>query len=133
MPTFSARSKQILATCDRRLQLVLQLAIRDIDFSVREGHRGRAAQEAAVAAGTSKLHYPRSKHNRYPALAVDIYPYPFRDEYWRQFEPWRAQAVVVLACGARLGVPLRWGGDWDRDGDSADEPNFDGPHFEIDA
>ena len=26
---------------------------------------------------------------------------------------------------------LRWGGDWDRDGDLTDNILFDGPHFEI--
>jgi peptidoglycan L-alanyl-D-glutamate endopeptidase CwlK len=26
---------------------------------------------------------------------------------------------------------MRWGGDWDGDGDTKDERFFDGPHFEL--
>jgi len=131
MPVFSNRSRERLATCDPRLIAVMERAIQLIDFSVREGHRSKAAQDAAVRDGFSKTPWPRSKHNRYPALAVDIYPYPFRLGYWHQPEVWAKQAIVVLECASELNIPLRWGGDWNQNGDWRDERFFDGPHFEL--
>lgn len=131
MPVFSKKSRDILGTCDPRLIKVMELAIQRIDFSVREGHRNKADQNAAVARGVSKTPWPRSKHNRTPSHAVDIYPYPFKNEYWKDLQVWADQAKVVMECAAELGVRLRWGGDWNQNGDWRDERFFDGPHFEL--
>lgn len=131
MPCFSTLSRAHLASCDGRLVKVLELAITRVDFSVRCGHRGQAEQNAAVAAGKSKTPWPTSKHNKYPSHAVDIYPYPFKNEYWHQPQVWADLAAVILACAGELGVQIRWGGDWNQNGSYKDDKFFDGPHFEL--
>ena len=128
---FSKKSRERLETCDPRLIKVMELAIQRIDFSVSCGHRGEAEQDAAVRDGHSKTPWPRSKHNAKPSRAVDIFPYPFKNEYWKQPQVWADQAKVVLDCAAELGIRLRWGGDWNQDGNSKDERFYDGPHFEL--
>jgi len=131
MPKFSQRSIDRLSTVDLRLQQVMRLAITRVDFSVKCGHRGQAEQDAAVRAGKSKTPWPASKHNRYPSHAVDIYPYPFKNEYWHQPQVWADLAQVILDCAGELGVQIRWGGDWNQNGSYEDEKFFDGPHYEI--
>lgn len=110
MPTFSKVSLAQLGTCDARLQLVLHEAIKYVDFSVIEGHRGQAAQDKAVAAGNSKTPWPTSKHNSTPSKAVDIAPYPID---WSDGERPHLRFAhlmgVVDTCAQQLGVKLRFG------------------------
>lgn len=51
MPRFSETSRQRLATCDSRLQLICNEAIKIVDFTIIEGHRDKAGQDAAFAGG----------------------------------------------------------------------------------
>jgi len=129
--TFSKRSREQLNTCHPKLVQVLEAAIKKIDFSVIEGHRGEAEQNRAFAEGRSRLRWPNSKHNKMPSEAVDIWPYPFKPEYWNQIEVWENLAKVVLECAEELGIKIRWGGDWNQNGDWRDEKFIDGPHFEL--
>ena len=131
MYTFSKRSREQLNTCHPKLVQVLEAAIKKIDFSVIEGHRGEAEQNRAFAEGKSRLRWPDSKHNKMPSEAVDIWPYPFKPEYWNQIEVWENLAKVVLECAEELGIKIRWGGDWNQNGDWRDEKFIDGPHFEL--
>lgn len=131
MYTFSKRSREQLNTCHPKLVQVLEAAIKKIDFSVIEGHRGEAEQNRAFAEGRSRLRWPNSKHNKMPSEAVDIWPYPFKPEYWNQIEVWENLAKVVLECAEELGIKIRWGGDWNQNGDWRDEKFIDGPHFEL--
>lgn len=131
MYTFSKRSREQLNTCHPKLVQVLEAAIKKIDFSVIEGHRGEAEQNRAFAEGKSRLRWPNSKHNKMPSEAVDIWPHPFKPEYWNQIEVWENLAKVVLECAEELGIKIRWGGDWNQNGDWRDEKFIDGPHFEL--
>lgn len=131
MPVFSKTSRERLETCDPRLIQVMERAIQRIDFSVSCGHRGRAEQDAAVRNGYSKTPWPKSSHNSTPSRAVDILPSPFKNEYWKQRQVWANQARIVLDCATDLGVKIRWGGDWNQDGEWLSERFFDGPHFEL--
>ena len=126
MPRFSARSASRLAECHKDLQRVMNAAIQEVDFTVLCGHRGKAEQDAAVAAGNSKLRWPKSKHNKKPSLAVDVAPWPID---WNNRARFKALAKVILAEAAALGISLRWGGDWNSDGDDSD--GWDLPHFEL--
>lgn len=132
MATFGTASLAQLATCEDRLQRVMHAAIEHMDFTVLEGHRGQAAQDAAVAAGNSKTPWPTSKHNATPSRAVDVAPYPVD---WSDREAARQRfallAGFVLACAATLGIRLRWGGDWNGNQDTRDESFRDLPHFEL--
>jgi peptidoglycan LD-endopeptidase CwlK len=102
--------------------------IRITDCSVLCGHRNEADQNAAFEQGLSKLQFPLSKHNSLPSLAVDAVPYPIN---WNDTEAFQRFASIVLTTAKRLNIPIRWGGDWNQNGSSADERFLDMPHFEL--
>jgi peptidoglycan L-alanyl-D-glutamate endopeptidase CwlK len=108
-----------------------------MDFSVIEGMRSLHRQRTLVADGKSKT--MRSKHLKQPdgyAHAVDLYPYPIDME---RVKAGNAQEIIrfgvlsgiILSTARELGINLRWGGDWDMDGETLDHKFFDAPHFEL--
>src|SRR3970040_2143654 len=131
MPQFGVRSENQLTTCVEELQVVLREVILLIDFSVLEGHRGQEAQDRAYARGFSKVRWPNGKHNSNPSRGVDLAPWPID---WSNTEVARQRFILlagfVLATATRLGIKLRWGGDWDGDLDTRDEKFRYLGHFE---
>lgn len=93
------------------------------DFSVIEGLRTLETQRAYVAKGASKT--MNSRH--LTGYAVDLYPVG-RPTPWDKCP---VVAAAMLAAAVELDVAIRWGGDWDMNGDSRDETFYDGPHFEL--
>lgn len=75
---FGKKSEKCLKELDSRLQALARLMMSKqvMDFAVICGHRNEAEQNAAFAAGRSKVKYPASKHNTNPARAYDRVPYP---------------------------------------------------------
>lgn len=128
MPKFSAISLQRLATCDKRLQAVMNEVVKRFDCTILCGHRDQVEQEAAFAAGKSKAHFGQSPHNASPSRAVDASPYPID---WSDIARFRYFAGFVMGVAAAMGVPLRWGGDWDGDRELGDNRFNDFPHFEL--
>lgn len=128
MARFSRASERALGTCHESIQGVLREAIKEFDFTVLCGHRGKEEQEKAFAEGTSKVRWPKGKHNCSPSLAVDIAPYPID---WKDHERFTYLAGRVMGIAQVLGVKLRWGGDWDRDTEVQDEGFRDIGHFEL--
>lgn len=120
MPTFSTISAQRLATCDERLQRIFSVVIQHQDCSILCGHRGQIEQEQAFQDGKSAAHWPQSKHNKQPSLAVDVAPYPID---WNNLERWRNFASFVMGVAAALEIPIRWGGSF--------KTLLDMPHFEL--
>jgi len=59
---------------------------------------------------------------------MDIAPYPID---WKDLERFYVLAGVIMACAHEEGVKIRWGGDWDSDGDYHDSSFIDLPHFEL--
>ncbi len=126
MPFFSPKSEARLSTCHPDLQAVCRELIKQYDFSVLCGHRNKAEQDAAFAAGNSRLKYPQSKHNAKPSLAVDIAPYPID---WSNLVRFRemlcrfdALARLMRERG-EIESEFEYGADWDR--------LKDYPHIEI--
>jgi hypothetical protein len=128
MPKFSKRSLSNLVTCHPLLQELAHEVIKDFDFTVIEGHRDKSSQMKAFASKTSKLKWPRSKHNQWPSQAFDALPYPFLG--WKGIESqaaFQAQAEAILAAWEALGDKtsgwklvsghVSWG--------------WDSPHFQI--
>lgn len=137
MPAFSAKSRAALATCDSRLQRVLNEVVKHFDCTVLEGHRSVARQQALYAQGrttpgpvVTQIDGVRTKgtHNYLPSRAVDVVPYPID---WADTQRMHYFAGFVVGTAASMGVTLRWGGDWDRDTQTADERFRDLPHFEV--
>jgi hypothetical protein len=117
MPKFGKRSKERLATCDKKLQEVFNEVIKHVDCSVLEGHRGQERQDKLFEEGKTKVKYPNGRHNANPSRAVDITPYPV---------DWDDRGIAKS-----MGINLRWGGDWDQDFQVMDNKFDDFPHFEI--
>ena len=128
MPSFSKRSKERLATCDERLQRVMNEVIKHYDCTILEGTRSKETQDEYYRTGRSKLQYPNSKHNSLPSKAVDVAPYPID---WKDIERFRAFGNRVIGIGIALGIKLRWGGDWDNDLSFKDQTFNDLPHIEL--
>ena len=81
-----------------------------------------------VAAGSSQLRWPKSRHNTTPSLAVDVAPYISGAISW-DWEHYHPLARHIKATWARLRAEgdvageLEWGGDWRR--------FKDGPHWQL--
>lgn len=139
MSTITGSSLRRLSTCDEAIQGIIHEASVIMDMSVTCGVRSQEDQDKAFSEGKSKLRWPDSKHNLKPgqekSKAVDVIPYFLtgKDHYdWEDELAFARLAGVIMAVAHRRRVALRWGGDWDRDGRSADERFLDLPHFELD-
>lgn len=120
MPSFSTSSAQRLLTCDHRLQRLFTEIVKHVDCAIICGHRDQYLQDDAYARGVSQLKWPESKHNSLPSRAVDVVTYPVD---WEDVPRFEAFAVIVKEVAARLGIQVRWGGDF---------PTFkDYPHWEL--
>lgn len=128
MPKFGQLSMERLGTCHPDLIAVCNEAIKIVDFSVICGHRGKVEQNKAHAEGKSEKAWPGSTHNVEPSKAVDLAPYPID---WKDLPRFYVLGGVMLACAARLGVRIRWGADWDGDGDILEHKFQDVGHFEL--
>lgn len=128
MANFSESSKKRLATCDDRLQKLMNEVIKYQDFTVLCGHRGKEEQDDAFRTGASTKRWPDSKHNRNPSPAIDVAPYPVDWNDKARF----ARLVGFIECIAmQQGLKLRWGGDWNGNMRTTDEKFVDMPHLEI--
>ncbi len=125
---FSSKSKSKLMSCHPQLQRLFNEVVKTHDCTILEGHRDKKRQDDAYEAGLSKLKFPNSKHNRYPSFAVDVIPYPIDfGDLDRIYE----FGIFVCETAKRMGIKIRWGGDWDMDGDFKDQKFNDLVHFEI--
>jgi hypothetical protein len=150
MPYFSKLSKDRLDTCECDLKNIFNQLIETYDFSVLCGFRDQDEQETAFKNGTTKAHFPNSKHNSYPSRAIDIAPYwqgaphirwGSLDEYtkytelkkqYQTYSEYNNACMIAFsllagqakAIAKEMNIPLIWGGDF--------KSLVDMPHFEID-
>ena len=147
----SQRSLDRLVGVDERLQRVVKRAIElsKQDFMVLEGVRtrqqcminygkGRTITQCVAkgvpaqyanpkAAKVTWLNNPfASKH--VSGKAVDLVPYPVD---WNDLKKFDLIAQAMLKAAKELGVPVRWGADWDNDGKPRERGESDSPHFEL--
>jgi peptidoglycan L-alanyl-D-glutamate endopeptidase CwlK len=127
MPKFGSRSLKARNELHPELQRVVDAAIKEVDFMLLDAQRGRAEQEKAFKAGNSKARFGQSAHNWKPAVAFDMAPSPLS---WDAAK-FRPIAKTIMDCAGRLGIPIRWGADWDMDGTWKDERFLDWGHFEL--
>lgn len=128
MYRFGSSSKANLSTCHPKLQEILNEAIKHVDFSVICGHRNKEDQQKAYNEGNSKVQWPNSKHNGIPSRAVDIVPYPVD---WDNLKRFAHLGGLIRGIAAEKGIKLRFGFDWDVDGDITDHTFMDWPHIEL--
>jgi hypothetical protein len=121
-------------TLDPTLAHYLDRALQEIaDISLIQGHRNQEDQMKAYFSvpQRSKLMWPDGKHNSLPSLAVDFQPYPRPKSKVKLFAALGYIAGRIIQMAEEDGVVIRWGGDWDSDGDLTDQ-NFDDLfHLEI--
>ena len=150
MGQFSAASLAQRATLHPELQRLLDRVVVGFDCTILEGKRSEAQQRLNVAKGVSKT--MASKHVYpldQPSLAADVAPYPLKwpdqklrklalagdpaamAEYVKQVAMWYAFGGYVMGMADAMGVPLRWGADWDGDWVIVDQTFDDLPHYEL--
>ncbi|AWH14575.1 hypothetical protein [Aeromonas phage 13AhydR10PP] len=121
-----SRSVERLNTINPTLRAVVLRAFETMpfDITVIEGIRTKERQRELVASGASLT--MNSKH--LTGNAVDLAPYPVD---WNNKARFNLMADHVLAAAKEMGVRIRWGGDWNMNGEWKDERFYDGPHFEL--
>ncbi len=139
MNTFGTNSRNELDTAAPILQEIAFTVLAIKDHSVLKGHRNEVEQNAAYNAKPqrSKLKFPNGKHNELPSRAIDVqtWPVPQGDTKEQTEQLLREDQLYLLGLyvgvAAQIGVILRSGADWDRDGEIADNGWDDLFHIEM--
>jgi len=129
MPAFSKSSTEKLKTCHPDLQRIFCEVIKRHDCSITFGVRTNLEQQKLFDDGKSKT--LDSKHLEQQdgfSHAVDVAPYPID---WGDTKRFYWFAGIVIATAESMDIELRWGGDWDSDGDLNDQSFNDLVHFET--
>ena len=124
MPKFGKRSKERLKGVDAKLVNVLNELVKIMDVTIIEGLRTKKRQEELVKQGASKTKF--SKHIE--GKAVDVAPYPID---WEDRDRFHYMGGMIRGIAQQLNIPVRWGGDWDSDGETKDNRFDDLVHVEI--
>jgi len=124
MYKFGKRSRRNLKGVNTKLVNVLNALIKIMDVTVIEGVRSKERQAELLKKRATKVKY--SKHME--GKAVDIAPYPIN---WEDRERFHYMGGMVRGIGKQQGVNIRWGGDWDSDGEIKDNNFDDLVHVEI--
>ena len=112
-----------------RLQIILTEALQVMDHSVICGYRTQEEQLALFLEKKTKVRL--GKHNSTPSLAVDVIPYPIKEDWNDDRDRIILFAGIVLGIAHKNKVRIRWGGDWDSDRDMSDQTFNDLVHFEV--
>ena len=124
MPYFGKTSKRRLKGIDTRLVNVLNELIKIMDVTIIEGLRTKERQAELLEQGATKVKY--SKHME--GKAVDLAPYPID---WENRDGFYYMGGMIRGIAKQMGVNIRFGGDWDSDGDTKDNSFDDLVHIEI--
>ncbi len=134
--TLDERSEKRLEGVNPTLVSIVRRAAKRLPFSlfVVEGLRTRERQAELYAQGRTKpgkkvtwtLH---SKHLE--GKAVDLAPIIDGVIDWNDLKKFDQIARAMIEAAKEVGVPIRWGGDWDMDGLPRERGESDSPHFEL--
>jgi peptidoglycan L-alanyl-D-glutamate endopeptidase CwlK len=156
---FGEASLKQLSTLHPDLRLIMTEAIKrcEVDFALVEGYRspekqfeyfkkGRALDQHGNWVVVNKRNVITNidgykiigKHNYYPSIAVDIAAY-VPDKPDLAYDPshlsYIAGSIMRIAeqlyDEGKITHLVRWGGDWNVNGDFTDSNLCDKPHFEI--
>ena len=124
MPKFGKRSRERLKGVNAKLVNVLNELIKIMDVTIIEGLRSEKRQAELLKEGATKVKY--SKHME--GKAVDLAPYPVD---WEDRERFHYMGGMLRGIGQSMGIKVRWGGDWDSDGEIKDNNFDDLVHVEL--
>lgn len=101
------------------------------DFMVLEGLRSQERQDELYAQGRTKpgpivTWVKVGTHTN--GTAVDLVPYPVD---WNDLTKFDAISAAMFQAAKELGVKIRWGADWNRNGTPRERGESDSPHFEL--
>ena len=128
MYKFGKRSKSRLKGIDPRLREVLDELIKIMDVTIIEGVRSTEKQQEYFKKGKSKIDGIKKKGQHQIGKAVDLAPYPID---WNDRDRFYYMGGMLRGIGQMLGYKLRFGGDWDGDGQTKDNSFDDLVHIEI--
>ena len=132
MRKWGRRSKEVYVTLDPTLQRVMDRVLSEVaDISLTSGHRGQEEQDNLFDNNKTTVRWPSSKHNTIPSVAVDFQPHPYPSS---EEKLWGALGYIAgraMAIAKEEGIYLRWGGDWNQDGDLTNQSFDDLFHLEI--
>jgi peptidoglycan L-alanyl-D-glutamate endopeptidase CwlK len=133
--SFGKGSQEKLMQLRRELRRICY-AILDkeiVDFGLVYSYRDEQEQNKAYKSGASQLEFPNSKHNTLPSDAVDIQTYIAGKGYSTDTRHAIFLAGLFMSTAIELGYKdkVRWGGNWDMDGEIMTDQKFqDLMHFE---
>ena len=130
------RSEKRLEGVNPTLVSIIRRAAKRLPFPlfVVEGLRTRERQAELYAQGRTKpgrkvtwtLH---SKHLE--GKAVDLAPLINGAIDWADLSKFDQIAKAMQDAAKEVGVAVRWGGNWDMDGQPRERGESDSPHFEL--
>lgn len=117
--------------------VVRALKISEVDFKIIEGLRTQDRQAELYAQGRTKPgnvvtwtlnsnHFINQKTGY--GHAIDILPAPYD---WKDLANFDKVAKAMMQAADEIGVTVRWGADWDMDGNPRERGESDSPHFEL--
>ena len=130
----SKRSEDRMTGLNHKLINVVRLAITrtPIDFGVayQGGYRTAIEQFQLYTDGYSKCDGYKilSKHQSGNAIDLNVF---VKNTLVENKEMLCVIAGVMFSCAAELGIKLRWGLDWNQNGDIRDNTFNDQYHFEL--
>lgn len=126
---FGERSEKNLQGVKPELVKVVRLALSQsaVDFAVIEGVRTKQRQAELFKKGATKT--MNSRH--LTGHAVDLAPIVDGQIPWHDKTKFKEIAKAMFQAAKALNIKIRWGGDWNENGESEDERFYDGPHFEL--
>lgn len=128
MYRFGKRSRARLKGVDSRLVNVLNELIKIMDVAIIEGVRSEETQYKYFLDGKSKLDGKNKKSKHQLGKAVDLAPYPIN---WKDNTRFYYMGGMIRGIAKQLNLKVRWGGDWDSDGETKDQTFMDLVHIEI--
>jgi len=155
----SKKGREIYQTLHNDLQLIIDgiLEYCVVDITLVEGHRAPSKQFEYYKKGREKTgdgvwkivnkskvitnidgYKKKGKHNYDPSRAIDVCAYvsgkPHLSWNHTQLAYIAGTAMMVaevLYAEGKISHKLRWGNDWDMDGDFSDNSLVDAPHLEL--
>lgn len=112
------------------------IEITEQDFTVSCGVRTKEEQAKLYAKGRTEpgqkvtwtlnsRHLPQKDGYGH---AVDLVPYPVD---WNTPSKFDAISKAMFTAAKELGIAIRWGADWDMDGNPRERGESDSPHWEL--
>ncbi len=135
---YGANSRLKLDTCHPGLKEIAFNVLKrsPYDITILHGWRSKDQQNALYDSGASQVQWPDSEHNYVnggtpESLALDFAPWLDGFIPWHETHIFACIAGIFISEANRLGYKLRWGGDWDADGNTKEHKLQDWGHVEL--